>query len=370
MDSCDVLIVGGGPAGSSCAWALRSSGLDVLVLDKSRFPRNKVCGGWITLPVLSQLEIEPQCYADGRTLQPITGFRVSCMEQKEVDVPYGEPVSYGIRRCEFDDYLLKRSGARLCQGTSIRSVERSDDGWIVNGEIRTRLLVGAGGHFCPVSKALGNKNSENPVVAQEIEFEMDARQAAGCKIQSEVPELYFCRDLQGYAWCFRKNNFLNIGLGRLDQHALSEHVGHFIEWLRDAGKLTFDLPRRLSGHAYLLYGCSKRKLVDDSVLLIGDAAGLAYMQSGEGIRPAVESGLLAAKAIKAANGKYRRERLNTYQEVLAARFGDGNSWGSRITRSLPHGVRNGLARVLLKNKSFCRSVVVEKWFLRGEAHGS
>ena len=76
MDSCDVLIVGGGPAGSSCAWGLRSSGLRVVILDKAKFPRNKVCGGWITPSVLQALAIDPAEYARGRTLQAITGFRI------------------------------------------------------------------------------------------------------------------------------------------------------------------------------------------------------------------------------------------------------------------------------------------------------
>jgi flavin-dependent dehydrogenase len=58
MDTCDVLIVGGGPAGSSCAWKLRDSGLDVLIMDRQRFPRDKVCGGWITPQVLEELAID------------------------------------------------------------------------------------------------------------------------------------------------------------------------------------------------------------------------------------------------------------------------------------------------------------------------
>ncbi len=125
MDSCDVLILGGGPAGSSCAWKLVRGGLDTIVLDKSCFPRHKVCGGWITPAVLSELDIEPEQYGLGRTLQPITGFRTSSMGAREVEITYGKPISYGIRRCEFDDYLLKRSGARLYCGDSLASLERS-----------------------------------------------------------------------------------------------------------------------------------------------------------------------------------------------------------------------------------------------------
>ena len=62
MDACDVLIVGGGPAGSSCAWGLRGSGLDVAILDRQTFPRDKICGGWITPQVMSELGIDPAEY--------------------------------------------------------------------------------------------------------------------------------------------------------------------------------------------------------------------------------------------------------------------------------------------------------------------
>ena len=130
MDSCDVLIVGGGPAGSSCAWGLRDSGLDVLIVDRSHFPRHKLCGGWITPLVLEELDIAPQHYAPGRTLQPISGFRLSAIGGPQVDVRCDGVVSYGIRRCEFDEYLLRRSGARLREGEPITSIERSTAaGW-------------------------------------------------------------------------------------------------------------------------------------------------------------------------------------------------------------------------------------------------
>ena len=74
MERCDVLIAGGGPAGSSCAWRLRRSGLDVLVVDRATFPRDKVCAGWITPQVISELEIDVAAYRRGRTFQPITAF--------------------------------------------------------------------------------------------------------------------------------------------------------------------------------------------------------------------------------------------------------------------------------------------------------
>jgi geranylgeranyl reductase family protein len=361
MDSCDVLIVGGGPAGSSCAWALRSSGLHVMVVDQARFPRNKVCGGWITPYVLQALEIDPRAYAQGRTCQPIAGFRISSMGRQDVEIAYGRPVSYGIRRCEFDDYLLRRSGARICDGVSIRTVERFSDGWRINGNWQARVLVGAGGHFCPIARHLGNRDQAEPVVAQEAEFEMDAGQAAACSIRQEFPELYFCHDLQGYGWCFRKDNFLNVGLGRLDRHALPRHVNEFLKFLRATGKLKFDLPHKMTGHAYYLAGRSGRQVVDDAVLLIGDAAGLAYVQSGEGIRPAVESGLLAARVIRQAGGRYVRERLQPYSDCLNLAFPPEQR--SAPASRMPRSLRNMIARLLLQTNWFCRRIVVERWFL-------
>ena len=366
MDSCDVLIVGGGPAGSSCAWGLRSSGIHAVILDKARFPRNKICGGWITPSVLQALEIDPEDYAHGRTLQPITGFQVSCMERQAVGVRYDRTVSYGIRRCEFDEFLLRRSGVEVREGLSIVSLQRSGDSWIVNGDIKTSCLVGAGGHFCPVARLMGNSNGEEPVIAQEVEFEMDAQQAASCAIQREVPELYFCRDLQGYGWCFRKGNFLNVGLGRLDQHGLREHVSRFVQFLRANGRFAFDLPNKLCGHAYLLSGYSRRKLLDDSVMLIGDAAGLAYPQSGEGILPAVQSGLLAARAIRSAEGRYARGDLEAYAELLVEGSTGTSSRSEAAARCIPRGLRDMVGRWLLSTEWFCRREVIGNWFLHAQ----
>jgi flavin-dependent dehydrogenase len=369
VDSCDILIVGGGPAGSSCAWGLRSSNLDILILDRATFPRDKLCGGWITPQVLQAVEVNPGEYENagnghGRILQPITGFRVSCLEQPDVAVRYERPVSYGIRRCEFDDYLLKRCGARLREGMALNRIERSGDGGIVvNGEIKARLVIGAGGHFCPVSRWMGNHDDVTPVLAQEIEFEMDKAQAAACTFSGEIPELFFCRDIRGYGWVFRKANYLNIGLGRVDKHALGGHVSAFVQALRRRGRLAFDPPSRLGGHAYLLFGHSQRKLVDDGILLIGDAAGLAYPQSGEGIRTAVESGLIAAQVIKLAAGDYRRDRLQPYVEKLQGRFHNGSGRWEALGRHVPRPVRDACARLLLRNRRFCQDVIVENWFL-------
>jgi flavin-dependent dehydrogenase len=375
MQKCDVLIVGGGPGGSTCARELCHAGLDVLVLDKAVFPRDKVCAGWITPAVLDEIGLDLAEYRQGRVLQPITSFRVGRQGGPMIDLDYDAAVSYGIRRCEFDRYLLERSGARLQLGESLESIVREPDGWIVNDRYRTPMLVGAGGHFCPVARWLGDsgsagdtlvraasKSSRPVVAAQEIEFALDEVQEAECRVESQRPELYFCRDLTGYGWCFRKGNYLNIGLGREDPQRVSEHVAAFCAFLQEQGRIPRKLPGKFHGHAYLLYDHSARELLADGLLLIGDAAGLAYTQSGEGIRPAIESGLLAAEVIRAAAGDYREERLQPYRRLLEQRF------GKRCRRPSPAGQapspwRQFLAGRLLANRWFVRRVVMDRWFL-------
>ncbi len=365
MSQYDVLIVGGGPAGSSLAWKLRDNDLSVAILDKATFPRDKVCAGWVTPAVLEELAIDPGEYGQGRTLQPITGFRISQMGGREVEMRYdGDIVSYGIRRCEFDDYLLRRSGAELLLGQKFSGMEKTDTGWRVNGNIEARLVVGAGGHFCPVARALGARpgSGEITVTAQEIEFEMTPEQQAECRAEGEIPELYFTRDLVGYGWVFRKGNYLNIGLGREDSNRLSEHVAEFVGFLQQQGRIPSTIPGKFQGHAYLLYPRARRDLLQDQVLLIGDAAGLAYANSGEGIRPAVESGLFAGYAILKANGDYRREALQTYAELMTERFGERQP-GPDFFDRLPAGLKRLVARQLMQNRWFTRNVVMDNWFL-------
>jgi flavin-dependent dehydrogenase len=151
MSRWDALIVGGGPAGSTCARVLRQAGWRVLVVDRARFPRDKVCAGWVTPGVFRLLDLDPGDYrATGLTIQPITGFRTSVMGSPAIDTRYGRTISYAIRRCEFDTFLLNRSGAEVLPDTPLESLERRGDQWVANGNISARVVIGAGGHFCPV----------------------------------------------------------------------------------------------------------------------------------------------------------------------------------------------------------------------------
>ncbi|TRZ97515.1 MAG: NAD(P)/FAD-dependent oxidoreductase [Rhodocyclaceae bacterium] len=361
METCDALIVGGGPAGSSCARQLRQQGLDVIVMDKATFPRDKVCAGWITPEVVAALQLDVSDYAGKHVFQPISAFRTGLIDGGELETRYADTVSYGIRRSEFDDYLLQRSGARLRLGEGLTSMERRGSRWIVNRSLSTPLIIGAGGHFCPVARVLGARlgAAESAVTAKEIEFQMTPRQIDDCKVRPDTPELYFSRDLKGYGWCLRKGRHLNIGLGREGHHDLSGRLKHFFDVIRQRGRIPRDTPEDFHGHAYLMYGRAQRKLLDDGVLLVGDAAGLAYPQSGEGIRPAVESGLMAAASILEAGEDYRSETLMTYPARLTERFGKATTPG----KGIPEFLRPLLARKLMDNRWFTRNVVLDRWFL-------
>lgn len=359
-----MLVVGGGPAGSSCAWRLRRAGLDVTVLDRRQFPRDKVCAGWITPQTFDALALDPIDYAKDHVLQPIRGFRVSRFGDRAVRVDYGRIVSWAIRRCELDAFLLVRCGARLRLGEPARSVRRERGRWVVNDAFEADVLVGAGGHFCPVAQHLAGDDAGKPaavIAAQEIEYPLDAASAARCPVEPEVPELYFTRDLAGYGWIVRKGDWLNVGLGRQDVSNLAEHVGRFVGALRAEGRLPAELPARPRGHAYLLYGESPRPAGRDGALLVGDAAGLAYPRSGEGIRPAVESGLLAASAILEA--RPGEDPLPHYRAALRARFGPhADPAVGRLAR-LSHAAKVALAGRLLGSALFARHVVLDRWFL-------
>jgi geranylgeranyl reductase family protein len=367
VERVDVLVVGGGPAGSSCARALREAGLDVAVLDRRDFPRDKTCAGWVTPQVAESLDLDLDDYAKSFVLQPIRGFRTRVIGGREARAVRREVVSYGIRRFEFDHYLLARCGARLRLGEPIEALERAGGRWIANGRLEARVLVGAGGHFCPVARRFaGPARAAEPIVAaQEIEFELADAESARCPVDPEVPELFFTEDLRGYGWLFRKGRWLNVGLGRRDRHRLAEHVAAFLAFLRAEGRLPFDPPRGMNGHAYLLHGEAPRRLAPaPGVLLIGDAAGLAYPRSGEGIRPAVESGLLAARWIRADGARGGDALARAYQRAVEARLGPRRpALRVGVTDLLPAGLARALAARLFAAPWFASRVVVDRWFV-------
>ncbi|HXW08842.1 MAG TPA: hypothetical protein VD833_26665, partial [Vicinamibacterales bacterium] len=204
------------------------------------------------------------------------------------------------------------------------------------------------------------KPARGLVVAQEIELRLPRPDS--CAIEGRIPELFFCRDLDGYGWCVRKGEYLNVGLGRRSKDAFETHVRRFASWLTDAGKLP-DAPewRRWRGHAYLLAGSRQQPPAADGVLLVGDAAGLAAPESGEGIAPAIQSGAVAASTILAAGGRYTVDAFAAYSRAVETLCP-----ADSITRRLRVRVPAAVGRWCLTSPRFTRRVI-EQWFLRAPA---
>ena len=361
MIRCDALIVGGGPGGSTCARELRKAGWDVIVADRARFPRDKVCAGWLTPRVFDLLELNPAEYDDdGRTLQKISAFRTGVMGRGLIETRYPDVVSYAVRRCEFDDFLLRRAQVRVHGETPVATLRRNGNTWIVNDAIESPVVVGAGGHFCPVARHMrGGADTFRPVVAKEAEF----RVARGRTPVDAAPELFFCHDLEGYAWCVRKGEYVNVGIGRREGHDFSSHVKDFVAFLENSHGIRSPSDIKWRGHAYLASGTGLRPLIDDGLMLVGDAAGLAYPESGEGISPAIESGRLAAQTLIAAGGDHAVGDLQPYAEAVRHLYPPASANPAPV-----RAVMVALGRLLLSySPLFTRRVVLDRWFLRGQA---
>jgi flavin-dependent dehydrogenase len=313
----DVIVVGGGPAGSSCARTLVRGGARVAVVDRAEFPRVKLCAGWLSAPFWDAIELAPREYPAGlwewRTCH--VRFRgedraVSCR-------------GWFIRRTELDDFLLRSSGAELHLGVAVKNPERDGDGlWQVAG-LRGRHLVGAAGTHCPVARIVTPPRPSGPVGVQEHEFPAAPAEVARTRVGGDgEPELLLHDDLRGYAWNVPKTGWLNVGCGTVDptevRAAWRRASGYFLS----AGHLPDEAApalEQVKGHSYYLFdpahldGAARPDL---NAYLVGDSLGLAQPLTAEGILPAVVSGRLLAESILAGRPESYPQRLRAHP-VLA-----------------------------------------------------
>lgn len=291
METYDAIVVGGGPAGSTCARGLRAAGLRVAVLDAARFPRVKLCAGWVSPPVWEAIELLPEQYPRGlwpwRRMRIRLGGRDFAFENR----------GWFIRRCEFDDFLLARSGAEVREHR-VQRVERGGGEWIVDGAYRARFLVGAGGTNCPVARLLFPPKPRKPVGTQEREYQ-PAAPADG------IPQIVLHDDLGGYSWDIPKSGWRNVGSGTVDARQVHR------AWSRESERFGVAGLDPVKGHSYHLFRAEHlRDCFKDGAALCGDALGLAHPLTGEGILPAVTSGALCAQAL--AQGRDYRALLQTH----------------------------------------------------------
>ena len=311
MNFNESIIVGGGPAGSSCAWKLKNAGKDVLILDKKTFPRLKLCAGWITAKVMEDLQFTLEDYPhpisdlNTRIHFPFLPFSLSWFPTRWSN--------FSIRRIEFDQWLLKRSGAPVAQH-HVKTIEKKDGHFIIDGQYSCNNLVGAGGTMCPVRRSFfpDVHNREVQIATLEHEFEYPARQDI-CHL------FFFFRGLKGYAWYVPKGKgFVNIGLGGMSRYFKESETNihdHYRSFLMDLVKKNLiDLVTaeqiKDKGHPYYLFSY-QGSVKKDRCFLIGDSAGLASIDLGEGIGPAVESGLLVAGEIS-GTATYLKEQTSKF----------------------------------------------------------
>jgi flavin-dependent dehydrogenase len=288
----DVILVGGGPAGAACAWRLQQHGVDCLVLDGQAFPRFKPCAGWVTPELLRDLALR------------VDEYPFNLIILNEFDIRLGRfrlrlPTrQYAIRRIEFDHFLLKRSGAPLIRH-SVHEIRVRADGYEIDGAYFGRYLIGAGGTHCPVNRQLFEpqepRRESALVVAMEEEFHAPRRDGR-CRLW------FFQNHLPGYAWYIPKaDGWLNVGVGgmagqlKANGDSLRRHWELLVEKLEKMG-LVRGHAYHPEGHSYYLHQ-ERRVVHKGNTFIVGDAAGLATHDLGEGIHPAVQSGLRAADAI-------------------------------------------------------------------------
>jgi flavin-dependent dehydrogenase len=361
-----VIVVGAGPGGALCARELARAGVDVLLLDRARFPRPKPCAGWITPEVLPMLGWRAESY-DG-TIQPFRALVVRHRGRTLV-TDLGGTASHGILRSEFDHRILldaRASGAAVIEGAPVERVTVRSDGVEVEaaGAVHRALaLVGAGGNFCPVARAFGYRKGERIVTAIETETRFEPG------ILDDDPgtcvQLVPIPDLKGYAWIVRKGEHLNVGLGGYYKDTRAR-FDRFVADLASAGLVD---PAGLAsprGHAYRVYEPGALSgVAGDRHLLIGDAAGFARDYSGEGIRPAMESALDAAATLREAlaDGGITRDSLSRYADRIRARYGSGPGLAGRAMAAvLSKPVASAFAETVLRVPVLRRRIVCEGIF--------
>jgi geranylgeranyl reductase family protein len=374
MPQYDVIIVGAGPGGSNAARALALAGRRVLMLDRQKFPRLKVCAGWITPSALRLLDLPPGDYP--HTLQRFSAGSV-VLNNKYYVTDYGKTASYGIIRKEFDDFLARRAekcGAELKEEVRIKTIERAE------GEIRVRaedgtewsssLIIGAGGTGCPVARQWGERAKEEIIIqATESETRIGAQELKTLTPYYGTTELFPEPDFFGYAWYVTKGDFVNIGIGRFNHRTkqLDTHREEFMQVLRKLGRLKGIEDRMVpfSRHAYKLYDEVPRKIYGERFMLIGDAGGFASKWAGEGIRPAIETGAFAARVADEAlsKGDFSESHFAKYRSLCDAAYGEQNEGAmDRLLSRIPGAVQKGLGSLVCRSDMLRKKLIFEAAF--------
>ena len=306
MRQFDVVIVGGGPAGSACATKLVRAGLSVAVLDREVFPRTKLCAGWVTPEVVEDLDFDIQAYP-----HRFNTFEHIVVHMKGLTFNLNSP-QHSIRRYEFDDFLLKRSGAEVIKH-NVKNIEKKNGSYLLDDSFECEYLVGAAGTRCPVYRsffrAVNPRAKELQAATFEHEFPYEWSDPR-CHLW------FFRKGLPGYAWYVPKaNGYLNCGIGGMAYKLKSRgediknYWSDFTALLRRKDFVRgFEYAPK--GYSYFLRGGVDVVRVENA-FIAGDSVGLATRDLCEGIGPAIRSGHRAAGSI-VDGAEYSLESIGAY----------------------------------------------------------
>jgi geranylgeranyl reductase family protein len=311
----DVIIAGGGPSGSTAGRLLAQQGVRVLLLDKQAFPRDKPCGGGVTLRAAATQDIDLSPVVE----RTIYGARFSLRLGPEFDRWFDRPLTYMTQRSRLDAYLLEqaaRAGADVHEQDAVRGIDESTSGVTVTtpgGRYTASILLGADGANGVTGRLLGLRREFEEAVALEGNIPW------GPSIGAEWERLV-ALDLGGlaggYGWVFPKGEHLNVGVGawkyagftlRPKLAAITRRQGFAEAGLENVRG--HHLPVRVPGSP----------IARTSVAVVGDAAGLVDPLSGEGIHMAFASARLAAdSALRVLGGS--AAGMEVYQQAVDAQL--------------------------------------------------
>ncbi|MDR7521500.1 MAG: geranylgeranyl reductase family protein [Armatimonadota bacterium] len=308
----DVVVAGAGPAGATAARECALHGLSVILLDRAAFPRDKPCGGGVTLRAARHLPFALTPVVE----RVIYGARVSVRGSPWVDLRSPEPIAYLTQRSRLDGFLVEEAlcaGVTLRERAPVRTVERQGTHLVVRAgseAFEGRTLVVADGVNGQTARMAG------VVVKRRLAVALEATLTPRGGIPREWEDL-FGLDVGappgGYGWIFPKGDHLNIGVGgwRPDAAGLR---GRLEQLVRFCGFDPAGL-RGLRGY-HLPIRAPEAPLRDGPVVLVGDAAGLLEPLTGDGIYPAIWSGRAAATHL-AAYLSGQVSDLNGYEAEIA-----------------------------------------------------
>jgi menaquinone-9 beta-reductase len=358
----DVIVVGAGPAGSTTAYYLAQAGLDVLVLEKSRFPREKVCGDGLTPRGVKTLVAMGISVSEQDGWIRNQGLRV-IGAGKRLELPWPELSSYPgyglVRpRTDLDEILARRAqqaGARLLEGVNVTGpVLDERTGRITGVTAKTedgeqtylgRIIVAADGNSSRLSVAMGLRKRDDRPLGVAVRTYYRSPRHDDDYLESWLDLWDGDRLLPGYGWIFGMGDGTsNVGLGLLNTSAAFGHTDYHAllrKWLAgmpaEWGFTEENRTQPIRGAA-LPMGFNRTPHYHNGLLLVGDAGGMINPFNGEGIAYAMESGEIAARTVTQALARARRaetERvLAGYPAALNQAYGSYYALGRVFVKAI------------------------------------